>query len=398
MAMSPAESPGGARRLLLVDLDWSESDLVPALIRDPSVSVVLAGVRVGRLCGLPTTHDLADLTREIFDLALVGARSPRRAQIERLLCALGTPVIDPGGWTAEGHPGRRATDDPGAFSDDLDGAFPDLAAPPMAHDGDGAAPEPPPAAEDTVALERWLARRREVAGAGLVELHTGPHEALERRCRLGAEDPMVDALVTLAARLCAPQVIERLDRPAPRRGCGAWPFRAGGRAWVLAAGGIDALEGPPRWERVVEQLRLAWSATETPSAAPALLPGEAFVARVRLAVERNHRAPFAFSVHRLRLDGPDPAVDAWCDAMPHRLRAADGMCRVTHREALVLFCGTAASYGALRRRMAAAWEDAWRAHGASGPVRPIVDERIALEDPSRAAEFLSATEHWIAAP
>src|SRR6185503_4977600 len=122
------------------------------------------------------------------------------------------------------------------------------------------------------ALERWLARRRDALGAALVELHAGAgYDSLERRCRLGAEDPMVDALVGLAARLGVPQAIERLDRAGPRRACGAWPFRAAGRSFVLAAAGFDAAEGPARWERAVEQLRLAWCAVDTAGAAPALL-------------------------------------------------------------------------------------------------------------------------------
>ncbi len=47
------------------------------------------------LCGLPRTFDLADLTREIFDLALVGERSSRRTQLESLLLALSTPCQTP---------------------------------------------------------------------------------------------------------------------------------------------------------------------------------------------------------------------------------------------------------------------------------------------------------------
>src|SRR5205823_14718471 len=50
-------------------------------------------VRIAELCGLPRTVDLADLTREIFDLALVGERSSRRTQLESLLVALGTPCV-----------------------------------------------------------------------------------------------------------------------------------------------------------------------------------------------------------------------------------------------------------------------------------------------------------------
>src|SRR4029077_2750575 len=53
------------------------------------------GVRMAEMCGLPRTVDLADLTREIFDVALVGERSSRRTQLESLLVALGTPCLTP---------------------------------------------------------------------------------------------------------------------------------------------------------------------------------------------------------------------------------------------------------------------------------------------------------------
>src|SRR5262249_40174440 len=100
------------RRLLLVDFDWRDADSLPELFRSPGVSVRLVagdgpqdpGVRVAELCGIPRTVDLADLTREIFDLALVGERSSRRTQPESLLVALGTPCLTP----EESLPGAAA--------------------------------------------------------------------------------------------------------------------------------------------------------------------------------------------------------------------------------------------------------------------------------------------------
>src|SRR5262245_2923645 len=91
------------RRVVLVDFDWQDADLIPELLAQSAISVRLvagsnvedAGVRLAELCGLPRTVDLADLTREIFDLALVSERSPRRTQIEGLLLALGTPSLTP---------------------------------------------------------------------------------------------------------------------------------------------------------------------------------------------------------------------------------------------------------------------------------------------------------------
>jgi hypothetical protein len=102
---------GADRRLLLVDFDWQDADLMPELLQHPGVSVRLvagaqyddAGIRLAELCGLPRTVDLADLTREIFDLALVSERSPRRTQIEGLLLALGTPSISPQAFLSGQH-------------------------------------------------------------------------------------------------------------------------------------------------------------------------------------------------------------------------------------------------------------------------------------------------------
>src|SRR5262252_6369504 len=101
--LSPDPAVPSPRRLLLIDFDWRDADWLPDLFRSPGISVRLVagdgpqdpGVRMAELCGLPRTVDLADLTREIFDLALVGERSSRRTQLESLLVALGTPCMTP---------------------------------------------------------------------------------------------------------------------------------------------------------------------------------------------------------------------------------------------------------------------------------------------------------------
>src|SRR5580765_2168472 len=99
MATNPTEAAHSMpRRVVLIDFDWQDADLLPELLRMPGVSVRLvagagpddAGVRVAGLCGLPRSTEMSDLTREIFDLALLGPHSPRREQVERLLRALGT--------------------------------------------------------------------------------------------------------------------------------------------------------------------------------------------------------------------------------------------------------------------------------------------------------------------
>ena len=79
-------SPGSPRRIVLIDFDWQDADLLPELLRHPGVDVRLVagpsaddpGVRVAELCGVPRTLELADLARERFDLALLGERKTYR--------------------------------------------------------------------------------------------------------------------------------------------------------------------------------------------------------------------------------------------------------------------------------------------------------------------------------
>ena len=101
--LASAVTEGARRRMVLIDFDWQDADLLPRLLQRPGVSVRLvagertedAGLRMAEVCGLPRTLDLADLTREIFDLALVSHRSVRRARVQSLLEALRTPCLSP---------------------------------------------------------------------------------------------------------------------------------------------------------------------------------------------------------------------------------------------------------------------------------------------------------------
>lgn len=112
----PDRSP---RRLVLIDFDWRDADLMPRLMHAPGVAIQLvagarrddAGVRLAALCGLPHTLELADLTREIFDCALIGERSPRRESLDRLLRALGTPTDSPQAFDPLGRVAERRVPD-----------------------------------------------------------------------------------------------------------------------------------------------------------------------------------------------------------------------------------------------------------------------------------------------
>jgi hypothetical protein len=74
-SLSSASPNGSSRKLVLVDFDWQDADLVPELLQQPGISVRLvasergddAGIRLSELCGLPRTVDLDDLPRDIFD-------------------------------------------------------------------------------------------------------------------------------------------------------------------------------------------------------------------------------------------------------------------------------------------------------------------------------------------
>ena len=115
----------GSRRLVLVDFEWDDAELVPALLRQAGLSVGLvagqrpddAGMRLAELCDLPRTLNLPDLTRELFALALVSGRSPRRAHVESLLRAMGTPSQTPQGFLGQPAAGREEPAPPEAAFD-----------------------------------------------------------------------------------------------------------------------------------------------------------------------------------------------------------------------------------------------------------------------------------------
>ncbi len=172
-------------RVVLIDFDWSDADLLPGLLRAPGTSIGLVagrgaddpGVRAAALCGLPATQDLSDLTREIFDVALVGERSPRREVIERLLRLLGTRVDSARGFALP--PNGTPADDSGAVA---------VEAPVVAPAPAGAARDARPAAPTLLAPEAFSARLgvavdRYLADGSPFDLHriafSGPGAALE---------------------------------------------------------------------------------------------------------------------------------------------------------------------------------------------------------------------------
>jgi hypothetical protein len=419
---------------VLIDLDWQEADLVPELLRRADFHVRLvagdsednAGLRVAELCGLPRTVELADLTREIFDLALLGERSSRKAQVERLMTALGTPVAAPhslmtgahanGHGNGNGHHAHDAASETTASPAagiatiaDLDAALaralPDLIAAPDATPASGAGAESLPGPDNREGLERALARWVGRTGVTSAVLHAGVGNVVAPLARVGEEDALLDALIHLSLALEAPHVLSRVDGPDRGKAWGAWPFRTRGLRGVLAAARFEPIEGRAQWEEAVQSLRVAWERHEreprraetpvSPGPPSAWLDREAFAACLESAVVRNREEGVSFAIYRMRFDEAREAFDRFCEGVPQIMREQDPITRPHHRDVLFLHEGPGASFSHPRRRLVMLWEEAWQQAGRQGPAPPILEERIDLVGRDDAAHFLATSERWL---
>jgi hypothetical protein len=439
MATESSASPNGVdRRLLLVDFDWQDADLMPELLQQPGVSVRLvagarpddAGIRLAELCGLPRSVDLADLTREIFDLALVSERSPRRTQVEGLLLALGTPSVTPQAFLS-GESGLRPTvpaveanlalhaiafestvggTDFGAI---VEQALPDVAAetrtspPPV----EKSLREPIvesledfPSPEDRRGLEQALRSLMVETGAGRAEIHLVGPDALETVVEVGPEDILLKGLVQLADQIGTPQVVGSLLGNRDGKAWGAWPFRTPQRRGVIAAAGIDPAKGWTTWEHTVEGLRSEWDRRERERAGPAfpMLPErhprwiapQDFSMRLDLAVERNRRDGLRFAVHQLSFPGHPQAVESLCNQLPGQLRETDCMTHPGPQIVLLLTAGAPDAFSHLRRRLLSLWEQVWNEAGEPKPAPAVTDQHVSLIVPGDAPGFLSTARAW----
>jgi hypothetical protein len=428
------------RRVVLIDFDWQDADLMPELLRRPGVSVRLVagertedpGVRVAELCGLPRTLDLADLTREIFDVALVGERSSRRTQLESLLLALGTPCQTPQDFLhghANGDTVKPGIEAPlalhaaalenalggGDFDELVEQALPDLGDDaPVTH-----APQPPhtlprpvllsledfPSREARLHLERALKDLVTFSGAGTAELHAGDSDSLQLVAQVGPEDKLLRGLIDLAHELGTPQVVTRLSEPGKGKAWGAWPFKTTQRRGVLAGAAIDPEQGWAHWQRMVDELRSTWDEEDrekagasfpfTPMRASGWLDHEAFRARVEMAVDRHRRDRMRFELHRLEFPYAPGAVDAMCSWLPGQLRDTDSITRPSPSCVLLLVAGAAEGFAHARRRLLALWDTAWREGGAAPPAPALVDQHVILAGPEDAGAFLAAARVWL---
>lgn len=438
--LSQILTQGAQRRVVLIDFDWQDADFLPSLLRQPGLAVRLvagersdeAGLRMAELCGLPRTLDLADLTREIFDLALVSERSPRRTQIEGLLLALGTPCASPQSFLngqsalSESTPAIEAplalhaaafeTAIGGQdFSRIVEQALNDLgqdaptAPRPVTPSGTPNFSIPSleefPSPEDRRGLESALSQLLAVTGAEAAELHAGRSEAVSLVARVGGQDPLLKGLVDLALQLNSPQLMRGLSAPNEGKVWGAWPFRTMQRRGVLVAAAIDARGGLSPWERMVEELRSTWDQRDREKAAPAFpmmpetpklwLDVEDFRARLHLAVERNRLDGLRFGIHRLEFAGPDSAVALLCERLPQQLRDTDCICHPTSREVLLLTATPAGAFAHVRRRLLGLWEQAWNESGETPPAPPVTDLRVEMMGQEDAEGFLTAAQAWL---
>jgi hypothetical protein len=440
MSTIPTENVNAnPRRVVLVDFDWADADLMPELLRRPGVAVRLVagghaqdpGLRVAEMCGLPRTLDLADLTREIFDVALVGEGSSRRSQLESLLLALGTPCQTPQEFL-RGKPDDApptAIEAPlalhaAALEHTLGGgdfdALVEQALPDMGEDAP-VKPQPVPVAhhprilitsfedfpshEARAHLEEALKLLVLRSGAGTAELHAGDSGSLVLLAQIGPEDKLLRGLIDLANELGTPQVITRLSDPGSGKAWGAWPFRTTQRRGVLAAASLDPQTGWGEWQKMVEELRTSWDEQDreragasfpfTPLRSSGWLEPEEFGARIELALERNRHDRMRFELHRLDFPEAPMAVEALCGWLPGQIRDTDCICRRHPGSVLILNAGPAEGFIYLRRRLLALWDTAWRDSGAAPPAPALMDQHVAMAGPEDAEAFLAAAGSWL---
>lgn len=430
------------RRLLLLDLDWQDADRLPGILNQPGVSVRLVagqsahdpGLRMAELCDLPRTLDLADLTREIFDVALVGERSPRRAQLETLLSALGTPTMTPDQFlfgafapltnedplVAPAPPSWPvpASEPPHASGvDDLiDEALPELAEPVVTAPITKVMPAGPririatledfPSPEVRSELEDALKHLVSMTGAGSAELHAGDRHQITLVAQAGPEDRLLRGLIDLANEMGTPQVVTRQSDPGRGLTWAAWPFQTLQRRGVLAGAAIDAEHGLSSWQAMISDLRDTWDREDRERSAVAypmtpIRPGgwldpDAFRMRVDLAIERNRHDGLRFELHRLEFPEAHAALVGLSEVLPLQLRDCDALCRPFPQVICLLMAGEPGQFAAVQRRLVQAWEQAWSQAGLHGPTMPFVDRHVALHGPEDRDAVRTAADVWLA--
>jgi hypothetical protein len=197
--------------------------------------------------------------------------------------------------------------------------------------------------------------------------------------------------------------VSRLEGPDRGRAWGVWPFPTRQRRGLLAAACIDPVEGRAAREQWIQAVRVAWERGERDRRAlegagtSTWLSPEDFGLRLNQAIQRHRSAGASYTAHRLRFENAPRAFEAFCEALPRRLRESDGLCRCGSRDVALLHAGTPASFSHVRRRLVTLWEDAW-AGERSLPAPPIVEERVELLASGDAEGFLATAARWLPGP
>lgn len=266
-------------RVALIDLDWNEADRFAELVRKSGTSTLLVagestddpGLRVAGLCDVPRTIHLEDVAQGGFDVAWIGERSRRRAQVEALLGTLGIPIRSLEEMLAELNvtergPSRVREPSRAPFEIDtaLERAFPDLSGGATVRGRQGTStPEAfelgaMPQRSDRAGISRLIARLACLSGASAAALWGGSRAKLRVMARSGPEDPLLRAMSELAATLDTAQVVSKPDGPHAGRLWGAWPIQASGDRVILAGAAIEPVDGAAVWECAALELERAW--------------------------------------------------------------------------------------------------------------------------------------------
>ena len=271
-------TPPPTRQILVIDLELEDLDVVMELLRDPTVTIRRvtglvddAGLRAARLWRLPTFTDLVDLTREIYDVTVIGSRSPRRPQLEQLMRTLETAVVTvddvrrDGGLVVpsplETPPEHVLTTGGGDGWTDWSVA-PDEDAPPheAERDEEPVADEPDfPGAGIDPELVETLALHRRATEAHALELHVLEGESLLRACVIGTPDALLAGLVPLARVSDEAWTVAPVDGDGAGRLWGAWPVCGGPHRGVLAVAGARTDFGDAVWRDQVAAIERAWT-------------------------------------------------------------------------------------------------------------------------------------------
>jgi hypothetical protein len=375
MDVANSENQPALRRLALIDLGEREAAAIASIAERADFSVQLAvGERAGDPWlqalagrGIAATTEIAELTRHVFDVAVVGEASPRRERMITLMRAMGTQVMP---WNELLPP-----------------------TPPELHvvAGGKSTVPPAPTPDDPAAVEEWLGRLADQTGASAARLvRAGSRRRVV--AHVGDGDPMLETLSSLALQNGAPRMVSGVEGPEDGRLSGSWPITTSFFSGALAAAGLPSEAARAMWEIAARELvdSCARKAGRCEARGDWHPPAE-FLARVRVAIAEGGED--RHSLHRLQFEGPLSAVETFCLGIHSRLRDTDVLCRPAPDQVLLLCSGTSTDFVHVRRRLNDLWEEVCRTAGLP-PTLLLSDERIEMSSPAEASLLFAAASGW----